>query len=111
MDINELLELRARLWSAKVYKHLIAIAESYTERLENLVGPVNFNGTRHSVDHLLALVEKAIRVHDAPKPPRMDGKPTAKDSPKMVVKPETRHEPEPKTSVKPEPKTKASDSR
>jgi len=97
MDMTALHELRDRLWSAKVYKYRFAAAADYAAELEKQAGPVDFEGYKHSVDHLLALVEKAIRVYDMPKPPKMAGKPTAKDTPKMVVRPE--------------PKAKASDSR
>lgn len=97
MDKNALLELRARLWSAKVHNHQFAGAASYAEELEKQAGPVDFQGTKHSVDHLLALVEKAVHVLTAPPAPKIATKPPAKESTKVAVKPE--------------PKSKASDSR
>jgi hypothetical protein len=69
MDKNKLLSLRARLLAAKVNKHGIASAPAYTAALEKQAGPTTFKGKKHSAGHLLALVEKAIRVLDAPKPP------------------------------------------
>lgn len=94
MDLNELLNLRARLWSAKVNKHTVGGAAGYAAALEKAAGPVDFRGRKHSTDHLLALVEKAIQVSKAPEKPKVAAKPApapkpAPDAPKSAPTPKT----------------------
>jgi len=89
MDINELLDLRARFLAATVNKHLIGAASTYAAKLEKEAGPVDFGGQKHSAEHLLALVEKAILVRNAPRAPekpKAAPKPAAKDTPKEAPK-------------------------
>jgi hypothetical protein len=85
MNMNELLELQARLWAAKVNKHLIGAASGYADALEREAGPVDYDGYKHSASHLLALVEKVIRVRNAPKAPEKKLKP--EPEPKLAIEP------------------------
>lgn len=100
MDMNELLDLRARFLAAKVNKHSIGAAAGYAAVLEKEAGPVDFHGPKHSAAHLLALVEKAIRVHNAPKPPE-------KPKPKVEASSEAKVETKVVTTKTPRAKAKA----
>lgn len=84
MQMSELLDLRARFWAAKMNNHSIGAAAGYADALEKEAGPVDFEGRKHSADHLLALVEKVIRVRNAPKP---KPKPKAPTESKVVAEP------------------------
>jgi hypothetical protein len=69
MDMQELLVLRDRLVQALANKQQFASASKYAAALEAEAGPVDFNGRKHSIKHLLALIEKVVKVRNLPKAP------------------------------------------
>lgn len=67
MNTHELHAFKARLWDAKTHNFKIGAAAGYVAALEAMAGPVPGSLSRGSIDHLLALVEKALKV-GSPKP-------------------------------------------
>jgi DNA polymerase III subunit gamma/tau len=116
MKMHELVELRTRLWSAKTHGFKVGAAAGLVASLEAMVGPVGVEHQRGSVDHLIALVEKAIKapsapVHKpapAPKPAPAAAKPApapaAKPAAPAPAKPAA---PKPAEAPKPAPKEEA----
>jgi len=64
MTPQALTEFRARCQTAKQYGRLIANAAGYCADLEAEAGPVSLpeGAEKHSTDHLIALVDKVLRV-------------------------------------------------
>jgi len=64
MTTQELTEFRTRCQAAKQYDRQIANAAGYAAELEAEAGPVAVpeGADKHSADHLIALVDKVLRV-------------------------------------------------
>jgi len=64
MTPQALTEFRARCQTAKQYGRQIANAASYCAELEAEAGPVVLpaGANKHSTDHLIALIDKVLRV-------------------------------------------------
>jgi hypothetical protein len=85
MNPHELSELKSRFLSAKTHNFLIADADNYADQLEKISGPVPGDFQRGSVDHLLALTDKAIK---SPKSEKLVGRTVSKpkeEAPKVHV--------------------------
>jgi len=90
MTPQALTEFRARCQTAKQYGRQIANAAGYCAELEAEAGPVAIpeGAAKHSTDHLIALVDKVLRVRsgEAKAAPVAVAPPVVKEAPKSRKK-------------------------
>ena len=103
MNKHELHALRARFWDAKVNNFKVGGAGSHVEELQKLAGPLKGDG---SVDHLIELVDQALKGKPVshPEVKKAAPPPAPKPAPKMEAKPAPKAEVK-KEEPKPEPPT------
>ena len=84
MESHELEAFRARCLKAKTYNRHVANAEAYVAALEAEAGPVPMRPhmAKHSPDHLMALVDKVLRVRAGEEHDRLVGPFSSEEKPK-----------------------------
>jgi hypothetical protein len=99
MKAHDLSAFLGRCRTAKRYGWAIAHAEDYAARIAKIAGSVpSPDGTPHSVDHLIALAEQALRVQAGEAPvveePKQEAKTAAAKPKKGKRKADAEPEPE-----------------
>lgn len=104
MNTHDLSEFLGRCHRAQKYGWTIAHAEHYADRIAKIAGSVSSpDGVKNSLDHLIALAEKALRVQAGDAPAVAEPSQEAKAAAKPKKGKKKAAEAEPEVEAEPDP--------